>query len=145
MLGELLKAIKTRWAAKSMGVSFSGGFHEGQAPPKTVLPYVVYRVIGSSLTGRATSDGDNQFQQYETVTIDFVIVCRSGLSATSALAENVKSAFDNARMTLGGSVTLKKFWYVGESVEDDLDHTNVKEWTLTYQAVLEQSKKLVNQ
>ena len=145
MLGELLKAIKTRWAAKSMGSSFAGGIHEGQAPPSTALPFVVYTVVGSSNTSRATSSGDNKFQQYETATIDFMITSRLGLSKASDLAETLKAAFDNAVMTLANGVTMKKFWYVGESVEDDPDHTNVKEWTITYQSILEQSRTLVNQ
>ena len=143
MLGELLKAIKLRWAVKSLGATFLGGIHEAQAPTGTAQPYVVLSLVGSSMTGRATSTTDNKFAQFETVVLDLTIHSKGGPSAASALAETLKTAFDNAAMTLSGGVTLKKFWYQGESVLDDPDHPNVKELTVTYQAELEQDKTLV--
>ncbi len=95
------------------------------------------------MTGRASSVTDNKFQQFETATVDFTIRAKTGLAAMSTLAEALKTAFDNAVMALGSSVTLLRFWYQGESHAADPDHPNVWDWTVTYKAEMEQSKTLV--
>ena len=143
MLGELMKAIKLRWSAKSLSTSFPGGIEASQTQPSTTFPNVTVDIIGSSMTNRSTSSTDNRFNQYETATVDLTVHSKGGFSATSALAEILKAALDNAPLTLGGGVTLKKFWYMGESVDQDPQRTNFWDWTLTYQAVLEQQKTLV--
>jgi len=146
MLGELLKAIKIRWTAKGLASTFPGGISEGTPVPgsATSWPFVTVNILGSSNTGRRTSSNSTQFNQEETVTVELIVHSRGGLSAASTLSEALKTAFDNAVMTLASGVTLCKFWYQGEMVVDDPDHANVKDWSITYQAVLEQAKTLVN-
>lgn len=144
MLGELLKAIKTRWTAKSLATTFTGGIHESRAPSSTSYPCVTIDIVGSSNTARSSSETSNKFNQYETVTFDLTVHSKTGLAATSALVETLKAAFDNAVLTLtDDTVTLKKLWYTGESMDSDPDHPNFRDWTVTYQAVLEQAKTLV--
>ncbi len=144
MLGELLQAIKLRCAAKSLGSTFPGGIQVDSPIPGTTWPLVVVSIVGSSNTARASSVTANRFNQTEVATLDFHVHSKSGLSAASTLVETVKAAFDNAVLMIGSDVTLLKLWYVGESVADDPDHPNIKDWTITYQAMMEQAKVLVN-
>jgi len=147
MIGELLKAIRLRWIAKAMGSVFVGGITEGQLPPvekTTVLPLVSVDIIGVSSTGRASSDSSNQIQQYETVMLDFTVRARGGLSVCSGLVEQLKAVYSNMHATLGSGVSIKKFFWQGESQIQDLDHPNVWDWSITYAAVLEQSQTAVN-
>lgn len=144
MLGELLKAIKSRWTARALGETFTGGLYEGQSPAGASTPRVVYAVVGNSKTDQATSSSSNQLRQYETATIDLTVHSRGGLSVASGHAETLKGAYDNMHATLSGGVTLHRFTFVGESVVDDPDHPNVKEWTVTYEAVMEAAKTAVN-
>ena len=147
MIGELLKAIKSRWDVKDLVSTFTGGLHEGQLPPVAstpVMPIVSLDIIGASPSGRSTSTTANKIQQYETATVDFLIRARGGLSSCSTLVESLKAAYSNMHATLGSGVSLKRFFWQGESYQQDPDHPNVWEWTVTYEAELEQAQTAVN-
>lgn len=160
MVGELLKAIVARWVAKDMDSIFTGRppatgaaralFYGTLLPPtsvsdaKLLFPCVAYLLVGSSRTDRASSTTSNKVQEYRTAILDFTVHSRGGLSAASALVEQLKDVYDNMHATLGSGVTLKRFFIEGESVVDDSDYPNVKDWTVTYEAVLEQARTAVN-
>jgi len=146
MIGELLKAIKARWTAKSLSSVFTGGIHEGTLQPgdKTpVMPFVSVEVIGASTIGRATSSSSNKIQQSETVTVDFTVRARGGLSVCSGLVEQLKAVYSNMHATLGDGVTLQKFFWQSEDFHQDPDHRNIWQWTISYQADMEQEQTAI--
>lgn len=66
---DVVKAIKTRWTAKSLSSSVTGGIHHSRVPERTAMPYCVFRELGSPVIAKSRmlrmSELQLQFEIYD--------------------------------------------------------------------------------
>ena len=88
---EHVKAIKTRWDAKSLVSSITGGIHHGRPPEQSDMPYCVFTELSNPVTNRTRGS------RYYEFNVQFDVYASTGDPETSAdLAESIKAAFCNA-------------------------------------------------
>lgn len=88
---EIAKAIKTRWDAKSLGSSVTGGIHNGRPPERPTMPYCIFTDVSAS------NKGETACQRGTRMEIQFDVYCNDGNPETCGdLAVSVRDAFVNA-------------------------------------------------
>lgn len=88
---DIVKAIKTRWTAKGLGSSVTGGIHHGRVAEKPTYPYCVFRELDSPVVNKSRCLRFSEFQ------VQFDIYDRRGDATLAAdLAVLVRDAFVNS-------------------------------------------------
>lgn len=89
---NLIKAVKTRWTAKSLSSTITGGIHHSRPAERTVMPYCVFTEVSSSPITETVCGRAVRFQ------CQFVIYNSTGDPASpAAMAKTVRDAFLNSQ------------------------------------------------
>lgn len=89
---EMVKAIKTRWDAKSLSSTVTGGIWHSRPPERTEMPYCVFSEISNVNTGETRCTRMGRYEcQFDVYTDD-------GNPETSAdVAETIRNTFVNGQ------------------------------------------------
>ena len=126
----LLNAIFSKFTSDpTLASAFPGGLHRDQAPEGTAMPYLVSKVVKSTLeygyNGASRTDTQIQFSAYGV-----------GHDATGTLMDTLTSHFDDAPVTLssGANDTVTR---LGDPTpllkRHDAQGNDVWEWSVTYE------------
>jgi len=141
-LGDVIDAVKTRWDAKALGSTISGGIHRARGENAT-LPCVIYSTIASPVTERAARSS-GRGTRYETTQFQLLYIGKAGPAAARTHITAIKAAFDWAPLNLD-SGTLVYCKFVSEIDMDDPEqpgNPNGILWALTYDVMTAEATNL---
>mgnify|MGYP001587801452 FL=1 len=129
-LDDVFKAIRARWTASGLNLSFPGGLHTvvgafNTNPKLTILPRAVLNQIGESVkwwTSQSRADS---------ALFQFSLFSRGGMTAASALAKALVEAYDNFDIEVAEG-TLVKMRYGKQAYIPAPEWPNGIEWTVTF-------------
>lgn len=92
------KAIKTRWTARSLSSTITGGIHR-RAPPGTSMPYCIFSDVSDTPVSRSRSS------RYNRKLVQFDVYHSSDVTA-GELCELIKAAFCNADEAAANALSI---------------------------------------
>lgn len=141
-LDDVLAAVKTRWDAKSLDDTVTGGLHYRRGPD-LAAPYVVLSDIASTVALRTGSDAVSG-NEYTSTQFQLLLVHNGGPAAARTAKRTIRAAFDWAPLTLAhGTLVYCKF--ASEATLPDPQNPgnpNAVLWAMTYEALMYESKTL---
>lgn len=128
---SVLAAIKTRWDAKSVGDTVTGGLYSESAGKNRTPPYAVMSLISSAASRRASKAG-GKHAQFEQTMVQVRLHHKGGETAALAMAEDtIRPAVEEAPLSVSGS-DLLRCRYESTAVTTDPKHPNGVIVALTY-------------
>ena len=102
---DIDEAVKTRWTARSLSSTITGGIHHARAPEQTSMPYCIYSNVSDAPTSGTRSSRYNraliQFDVYDTT--PYLVGSHSKL-IRAAFVNSDKAAANALAMTEGGTI-----------------------------------------
>lgn len=98
---EVVKAIKTRWVAKNLGNTITGGIHHSRPAERSDMPYCVFTEVSATTITETRCKVGTRFD------VQFDVFTKDGNPETSAdMAVLVRDAMVNAQDAMTSPLTV---------------------------------------